>query len=94
MHTLYDSDSFQVVLIDVAASAEADVPASTHGPLSHGGFEVVDKFAGKGIFLQGAMAESFKDGVAALIRTQPSEEEVDEYLGRFSSLMQQPVVRH
>ena len=81
-----------------AAPAAVAVPPapgqSAPEPLSHGGSEIVDKFARKEIFLQGAMAESFKQGVEALIQTQPSEEEIDDYIGRFASLMQQPVILH
>jgi len=89
MLMLYNSDNFAVVQIDV--------PAPSHdesGPLTRGGYEIVDKFARKEIFLEGAMAETFKEGVEALIETEPSEEEIDEYLARFASLMHQPVVLH
>ena len=98
MQMLYNSDSYVVVLFDVAAAVPAGqsvpVAAPVGEPLSHGGYEIVDKFARKEIFLQGAMAESFKEGVEALIQTQPSEEEMDDYISRFASLMQQPVVLH
>ena len=100
MQMLYNSASFAVVLFDVAGIAPADPvggqpqPVQGPAPLSHGGYEIVDKFARKEIFLQGAMAESFKEGVEALIQTQPSEEEIDDYIGRFASLMQQPVILH
>ena len=102
MQMLYNSDSYAVVLFDVAAavapaaaSAKPAVPVTdAPEPLSHGGYEIVDKFARKEIFLQGAMAESFKEGVEALIQTQPSEEEIDDYIERFASLMQQPVILH
>lgn len=96
MHMLYNSDSFAVVQIDIDGrpAAGGGVPAPGDDALSHGGYEIVDKFARKEIFLQGAMAESFKQGVEALIETQPSEEEMDDFLGRFASLMQQPVVLH
>ena len=102
MQMLYNSDSYAVVLFDVAAAepAAAVAPAlpprveAARAPLSHGGYEIVDKFARKEIFLQGAMAESFKQGVEALIQTQPSEEEIDDYIERFASLMQQPVILH
>ena len=40
------------------------------------------------------LAESFKVGVEALIETSPSEEEIDDYIERFASLMQQPVILH
>jgi len=97
MQMLYNSDSFTVVLFDVGSAAGTD-PAHIEGhasePLTQGGYEIVDKFARKEIFLQGAMAESFKEGVEALIGTSPSEEEIDDYIERFASLMQQPVVLH
>jgi len=96
MQMLYNSDSFAVVLFDVEGHAAAGSAATAPGdaPLRHGGYEIVDKFARKEIFLQGAMAESFKEGVEALIETQPSEEEMDDYIERFASLMQQPLVLH
>ena len=101
MQMLYNSESFSVVLFDVASAASetlavqqgADAPAPRE-PLTQGGYEIVDKFARKEIFLQGAMAESFKEGVEALIETRPSEEEIDDYIERFASLMQQPVILH
>ena len=97
MQMLYNSDSFTVVLFDVGSAAGTRaVPTEGHAsePLTQGGYEIVDKFARKEIFLQGAMAESFKEGVEALIGTSPSEEEIDDYIERFASLMQQPVVLH
>jgi hypothetical protein len=89
MQMLYNSDSFAVVMFDVS-----DAAAEGSDSLNRGGYEIVDKFARKEIFIEGALAQSFKEGVEALIESQPSEEEIDEYLGRFSSLMQHPVVLH
>ena len=87
MHMLYNSDSFAVVRFDVPGEgAEA-----SH---ARGGFEIVDKFARKEIFIEGALAESFKQGVEELLRGEASEEDFDAYIGRFTSLMQQPVVLH
>ena len=97
MQMLYNSDSYAVVLFDVAAAVAPDAAprvADAPEPLSHGGYEIVDKFARKEIFLQGVMAESFKEGVAALIETSPSEEEMDDYIERYSSLMQHPLILH
>ena len=99
MQMLYNSDSFVVVQFDIAGPAGDDVGLTTGGgaggeALTHGGYEIVDKFARKEIFIQGALAESFKEGVEALIQTAPSEEEMDDYIERFASLMQQPVVLH
>ncbi len=87
MQMLYNSDSFAVVSFDVPADDE-------HGASARGGYEIVDKFARKEIFLQGALAESFKEGVQALIETSPSEEEMDSFIERFAVLSQQPLILH
>ena len=91
MQMLYNSESFAVVQFEVPTQ---QVLVSGDPALTRGGYEIVDKFARKEIFIEGAMAESFKQGVDALILTEPSEEEMDAYIDRFSSLMQQPVVLH
>jgi hypothetical protein len=90
MHMLYNSDSFAVVMFEIP---QAPV-AGAEGSASRGGFEIVDKFAKKDIFIDGAVAESFKAGVEALMAGKPSEEDIDEYIGRFTSLMPQPLVLH
>jgi hypothetical protein len=87
MEMLYNSDSFAVVRFDVQSEG---APQSA----SRGGYEIVDKFARKEIFIDGALAASFKEGVEALMRSEPSEEEIDAYIERYASLMQQPVVLH
>ena len=99
MQMLYNSDNFVVVQFEImTGDASTSTPASGEGSggdaLTHGGYEIVDKFARKEIFIQGALAESFKEGVEALIKTEPSEEEIDDYIERFASLMQQPVILH
>lgn len=92
MQMLYNSDNFAVVQFEVAA----EDPALPEGlpALTRGGYEIVDKFARKEIFLEGALAASFREGVDALIETSPSEEEIDAYVGRYAALMQQPLVLH
>ncbi|HNJ83699.1 MAG: DUF3567 domain-containing protein [Piscinibacter sp.] len=87
MQMLYNSDSFAVVSFDVPAD-------EGEGALTRGGYEIVDKFARKEIFIQGALAESFKQGVQALVETGPSEEEMDAFIERFAVLSQQPLVLH
>ena len=90
MHMLYNSDSFAVVMFEIQeAPAEGQ-----QGAASRGGFEIVDKFAKKDIFIEGAVAESFQAGVEALMASKPSEEDIDDYIGRFASLMPQPLVLH
>jgi hypothetical protein len=96
MQMLYNSDNFAVLQFEVPAATGDAAPdaESRKAALTRGGFEIVDKFNRKEIYLDGALAESFKQGVEALIQKSPSTEEIDEYLERFSSLMHQPVVLH
>lgn len=87
MQMLYNSDSFVVVQFLQPAEPERARPAQ-------GGYEIVDKLAGKEIYLQGAVAESFQRGVEALVQQGPSEELLDEFIAGFTVLAQQPVVLH
>ncbi len=89
MHMLYNSDSFTVVIFEIPGAPGADQAEAPRG-----GFEIVDKFAQKDIFIEGAMADRFKAGVEALMETKPSEEDIDDYIGGFASLMPQPLVIH
>ena len=92
MQMLYNSDSFAVLQIEFGlpdGNADAD---ATGG--SRGGLEIVDKSARKGIFIEGAVAQSFKDGVQALIDSGPSQEALDDYIAGYTALAQQPVVLH
>ncbi|RRS02446.1 DUF3567 domain-containing protein [Aquabacterium soli] len=91
MHMLYNSDNYAVVQIDMAAE---QVGIHLAQALTRGGYEIVDKFARKEIFIEGALAESFKEGVEALIESSPSIEEFDAYLERYAGMAQQPVVMH
>ena len=89
MHMLYNSDSFTVVAFDIPGAHDAEQPEEPRG-----GFEIVDKFAQKDIFIQGAMADQFKAGVEALMASKPSEEDIDDYIGGYAALMPQPLVLH
>ena len=92
MQMVYNSDNFAVMRFDVPAE-----DASTAQPTAptRGGYEIVDKFARKEIFIDGALAESFRTEIQALIDAgPPTEEAFDDYLGRYTSLMQQPLVLH
>ena len=93
MHTLYNSDSFTVVLFEIPTTTDDDGSGSG-AATSRGAFEIVDKLAQKDIFIEGWMADHFQAGVEALMEEEPSEEELDEYIGRFASLMPQPLVVH
>jgi Protein of unknown function (DUF3567) len=89
MQMLYNSDSFVVVRFDVPAREDA-APAPQRG-----GYEIVDKLARKEIFIEGALAERFKQGVEALVEQgTPNEESIDEYIAGFTASAQQPLVLH
>ncbi|MET0333499.1 MAG: DUF3567 domain-containing protein [Rhizobacter sp.] len=89
MHMLYNSDNYAVMQFDAAAFD------ANEQLLTRGGYEIVDKFARKEIFIEGALAESFKLGVEALIEEgSPTEEEIDDYIEGYTSLMQHPLVMH
>jgi Protein of unknown function (DUF3567) len=97
MQMLYNSESFVVVRFDVPALAQATPQAAetAPAPIGRGGYEIVDKLAGKEIYIEGAVAESFQQGVQAIVDQQgPSEEALDEFIGRFTTLAQQPVILH
>ncbi|HMM53044.1 MAG: DUF3567 domain-containing protein [Lautropia sp.] len=59
-----------------------------------GGFEIMDKLSRREIYIGGDLANHFRSGVQELIRSEPTEEQVDEFLRRFEGLMHQPMVMH
>ena len=62
--------------------------------LSAGGYEIVDKNLKREIFLGGELAEHFREDVKRLIASEPTVEEVDDFLGKFDTVMTQPVTMH
>ncbi len=87
MQMLYNSDSYTVVQFSVPG---ADDPSAS----LRGGFEIVDKSARKGIYLEGALADSFQRGVRELASKGPDVEAMDDYIGGFTALARQPLVLH
>jgi hypothetical protein len=90
MQMLYNSDSYVVVRFELEpqpAAGESNVPGT-------GGYEIVDKFARKEIFIVGMLAERFQQGVQAIADNDPSEERFDEFIAGFTTLAQQPVTLH
>ena len=61
---------------------------------SNRGFEIVDKASRREIFIEGSLAQRFRIDVDQLIASEPSLEEVDEFLASFQGIMQQPVILH
>ena len=97
MHMLYNSPSFIVVQFDVQVAEAAPGELLKSNPelqLHRGGFEIVDKFARKEIFIEGALAQQFQDGVEALIEQDPSEEDLDDFIEAYAQMGHQPVVMH
>jgi len=96
MQMLYNSDSYVVVRFDLpSGDVEAGEPGEPSEQASgRGGYEIVDKFARKEIFIQGVLAQSFQDGVKALIENDPTEEAMDAFIAPYCELMQTPLVMH
>ncbi|MCG5077323.1 MULTISPECIES: DUF3567 domain-containing protein [Paraburkholderia] len=85
MQMIYNSPNYCVVEFP---------PQDGHVAMCSGGYEIVDKNARREIFIDGAMAARFREDVQKLMDEEQSLDEVDEFLGQFDSLMQQPVVLH
>jgi hypothetical protein len=54
----------------------------------------VDKSGRREIFIGGDLAETFRKNVQELIATEPSIEEIDDFLAGYDVLMRQPVHLH
>jgi hypothetical protein len=104
MQMLYNSDSYVVVQFESSAELAqmhdgvAPSQADAGPPVAvRGGFEIVDKFARKDIFIEGALAERFRRGVNELVASSPegaSPEQLDEYISGFTAMAQHPLVLH
>jgi len=95
MHMLYDSEAFAVVHILANAPLEGDAVHPDQGPqMPRHGFEIVDKRAGKEIYLDGSWAEMFQRQITAWQQKTPSQEEVESTLEGYATLAQMPVVMH
>ena len=55
-------------------------------PIQHG-YEVVDKQNGRGTYLQGNVADRFRESMIGALGEDPSVEHVDEFLSDFGVLM-------
>ncbi|GAA0515204.1 DUF3567 domain-containing protein [Pigmentiphaga sp. GD03639] len=82
MEMIYNSPNYVVVEFAQLDGASA------------GGFEIVDKQARREIYIAGESAEQFRSQVRELIATEPSMEDVDEFLSQFDVYMHHPVTLH
>jgi len=62
-------------------------------PAQHG-YELVDKHGRRGTFFQGDVADRFAQSLQAAVADDASVERVDEFLGSFDVLLNQPLVVH
>jgi Protein of unknown function (DUF3567) len=85
MNMVYNSSNFCVVEFSDFGDLDQH-PA--------GGFEIMDKGLRREIFLDGKQAERFKSDVAALISSEPTSDEFDDFLAGYAGLMTQPVALH
>ncbi len=81
MNLVYNSDQFAVLQIDLPTPGHS--PADT---APRGGFEIVDKSARQGIFIEGALALRFRAEAEAMVRDEASAEDIDDYLSGFTAL--------
>lgn len=85
MNLIYNSEQYSVVEFGADDGREA---------LRFGGYEIMDKCIKREIFIGGSLAEAFRRNVEDLIATEPSMEEIDDFLGNYDSLMSHPVMLH
>ena len=95
MHTLYDSDAYLVNhLLPVAEDETTPSPEAERPTLLRHGFEIVDKHAGREVYLDGSWAELFQQRLAEWQRSTPSQEEVEDTLAQYAELAHTPVHIH
>ena len=85
MNLIYNSEHYSVVEFGAVADLEA---------MQFGGYEILDKPGKREIFIAGPLAEAFRQNVLELIATEPSVEEIDDFLGNYDVLMAQPLMLH
>jgi hypothetical protein len=85
MNLIYNSEQYSVVEFGADDGREA---------LRFGGFEIVDKPGRKEIFIGGTLAQAFRKNVETLVASEPSVEEIDDFLANYDLLMSQPVTLH
>lgn len=57
-----------------------------------GGIELMDKLSCRSAFLEGDLEQSFRLLLAGAICEDPSDDSLDDFLGRYDALMTQPLL--
>lgn len=78
----------------VSALVGSGLEGASTPRLARHGFEIVDKRAGKEVYLDGSWAELFQQQINAWQDKTPTQEEVEDTLERYTQLAQNPVVLH
>ncbi len=104
MLMLYNSDNFVVVehaVPGIGCVAELPPAATSLLPqepesaiLTRGGFEIVDKSLRREIYLEGALAEQFRQGVQALMDGERTPEAFDAFIEQYAGLAAVPLALH
>ena len=90
---IYDSDAFSVFQLNWAHHNEQPFEDGA-ADAQHGGFEIVDKFAQKEIFIEGPVADGFRQRVQNVMAGSPTTDDIDEFLDSFSALSRQNLHAH
>lgn len=90
MQMLYDSDTFVVLRLLAAHPAQTQAV----GSLPRHGFEIVDKRAGKEVYLDGAWAELFQQEINSWESGGSTQDDIETALERYAQLAQFPVLSH
>ncbi len=98
MRTLYDSESYSVLHLKselaLDAQAAAQMQGRQHLALARHGFEIVDKRAGRLVYLDGSWAELFQQQISEWQANSPTQEEVEETLEHYAGLAHTPIHLH
>jgi Protein of unknown function (DUF3567) len=103
MLMLYNSDNFVVVehavpdeasVVDVREPSVIQAQALDPHLLTRGGFEIVDKSLRREIYLEGALAEQFRQGVQALMDGERTPEAFDAFIEQYAGLAAVPLALH
>lgn len=85
MNTIFDSPNYCVV----------EFPSSHRGNVrAEGGYEIMNKHLRREIFLGGKDADVFRESVQKLIASEPTVDDVDEFLDGYAGLMNTPLTLH
>ncbi|MFN0161059.1 MAG: DUF3567 family protein [Burkholderiales bacterium] len=94
---IQDASEVPVVMTNVLFNSPHYYVAEISQGRSLSGFEVVDKFTGRGAFIDGAVAARMRASFQAMVNGQSGDvtpDQVDEFLGDFDAMLMQRVVFH